>query len=70
MNRTPVSSSNLYSVGYDSAQSLLEVEFHDSGIYQYFAVPAHIYQWLISASSKWSYFAAQIRDIYHYQKIA
>lgn len=28
MNRTPVSSSNLKSVGYDQSSNTLEIEFH------------------------------------------
>lgn len=39
MNRNPVSSSNVKSVGYDSESSRLEVEFHHGGIYQYYGVP-------------------------------
>lgn len=38
MDRTPVSSTNLKSVGYDAVNRVLEIEFHDGGIYQYFNV--------------------------------
>nr|ELR5054722.1 KTSC domain-containing protein [Providencia rettgeri] len=31
MNRVPVSSSNLQSVGYDPATHVLEIAFHSSG---------------------------------------
>ena len=47
MNRTPVSSSNLASVGYDPENRILEIEFHGGSIYQYFSVPESKYEGLI-----------------------
>ncbi len=41
MNRVPVSSSNLAAVGYDPAGKVLEIEFLNGSIYQYFNVPNH-----------------------------
>lgn len=55
MNRTPVSSSNLKSVGYDESSKTLEVEFLNGTVYQYSGVPASVYQGLMSASSHGSY---------------
>ncbi|EPE1183623.1 KTSC domain-containing protein [Providencia stuartii] len=52
MNRVPVSSSNLQSVGYDPATHVLEIAFHSGGIYQYLNVPAHIHTGLMSAHPK------------------
>lgn len=69
MNRDPVQSSNLKSVGYDSDTKILEIEFLHGGIYQYFDVPADIHQGLISAPSKGKYFHAFIKNVYRYQKI-
>jgi len=69
MNRTPVSSSNLHSVGYDPSTETLEVEFHHGGIYQYFGVPSSIHDALMSASSHGEYFAANIKNNYRWQKI-
>ncbi len=62
MNRTPVSSTNLRSVGYDPSTSTLEVEFRHGGIYQYFDVPAARYDGLLSAYSKGGYFDAFIKN--------
>ena len=56
MNRTPVKSSHLRSVGYDENTGILEVEFHDRRIYQYSNVPASVYLGLMSASSHGIYF--------------
>ena len=62
MNRIPVTSSNLRSVGYDQATSTLEVEFRHGGIYQYFDVPEARYEGLMSAYSKGSYFDTFIKN--------
>ncbi|MDE1480192.1 KTSC domain-containing protein [Xenorhabdus bovienii] len=69
MNRVPVSSSNLLSVGYDSTTLTLEIGFHDGGVYQYYGVPSHIHQGLMSASSKGRYFHQYIRDVYAFERI-
>lgn len=69
MNRHPVVSSNLSSVGYDSVTRILEIEFNSGGIYQYGNVPETVYSGLISASSKGSYFHDNIKDRYGYTKI-
>jgi KTSC domain len=66
MQRTPVSSSNLSSVGYELSTSTLEVEFSTGRVYQYFDVPEHVYQELIHASSVGSYFAQSIKNSYAY----
>ena len=62
MNRIPVVSSNIASVGYESGT--LEIEFRSGGGYKYTGVPEHIYRALLSAPSKGSYFAEHIRDRY------
>jgi len=38
MERTIVSSSNIYSIRYDAYSSILEVQFHTGSIYQYYNV--------------------------------
>ena len=62
MNRTPVRSSNIRSVGYDQEISVLEVEFHTGGVFQYSGVPETLYQGLMQATSKGSYFHDRIKD--------
>jgi hypothetical protein len=70
MDRRPVRSSVLASVGYDSATATLEVAFVEGAIYQYFEVPIDIYAGLISASSHGTYFDAHVRQAgYRYAKI-
>jgi KTSC domain len=70
MNRQPVDSSNLKSVGYDKASQTLEIEFQNGGIYEYYDVPEEEYDDLMSASSKGSYFMSNIRPIYSYDKVS
>ena len=64
MNRIPVASSNLSSVGYDTETMTLEIEFHGGRIYQYSGVPESEYDALMNAPSKGSYFAHNIQNIY------
>lgn len=60
MQRVPVSSSNLKSVGYESG--ILEIEFHGSGIYQYSHVPQSVYEGLMGATSKGTFFNQYIKQ--------
>ena len=69
MNRTPVHSSNIKSVGYEEEFKILEIEFHSGGVYQYFSVPREVYKGLMAAPSHGKYFHAHIRNIYRYKKI-
>lgn len=68
MDRTPVNSSNINSIGYDESSSVLEVEFR-SGLYQYFDVPAYIYDELMSADSHGVYLNANIKGKFNYEQI-
>lgn len=70
MNRQPVQSSSLLSVGYDKDTNTLEIEFRSDGIYQYFNVPEDIYSGLLNAPSKGTYFHEFIRGRYRYKRIS
>lgn len=70
MDRTPVSSSNIRSIGYDSQSATLKVEFSSGDIYQYFDVPEHLYQQFLHASSHGQFLNDNIRYSYRYQKIS
>lgn len=69
MERKPVSSSNIASIGYDENTSTLEIEFLNNSIYQYFDVPQHIYNDLMQADSQGQYLAQNIKGVYRYSKI-
>ncbi len=64
MERAPVSSSNLASVGYDANSETLEVEFKNQSIYQYYNVPQFMHEQLMQAPSIGTFFNANIRDAY------
>lgn len=68
MERITVDSSNLVSVGYDEEASILEVEFN-SGLYQYFGVPAYVFEELMNSDSKGSYLHRNIKKMYNYEQI-
>ena len=70
MERTPVSSTDLASVGFDTNNSILEVEFLSGGIYQYSGVPEYVYTGLMSASSKGSFFDQNVKKAgYSYTRV-
>jgi len=69
MNRIPVSSSNVATVGYDSETQTLEIEFNNGGVYQYFDVSQDIYEALISADSVGKFLNANIKGYYRYARV-
>lgn len=70
MDRAPVSSSKLTSIGYNPQERILEIEFLNGSVYQYFDVPSNIYSGLMSASSHGRYFDAYIKKGgYSYRQI-
>jgi hypothetical protein len=69
MKRSPVTSSNLKSVGYDPKTKVLEVEFVSGGLYQYLDVPAARHQALMEAKSVGSEFYKSIRNRFDYRPV-
>lgn len=70
MERQYVSSSNIASIGYDVDNMVLEVEFLNGSIYQYYDVPQIIYDGLMAADSHGKYLAAYIKKGgYRYTRI-
>ena len=55
MERTPVESKSVASVGYDSERFELEVEFHNGRVYRYEQVPIAAYRLLLQAPSVGEY---------------
>ena len=70
MERQYVQSKDLKSVGYDSENNTLEIEFNSGGIYQYLNVPNVVYLNLLSASSHGKFFHAFIKGKYPYRRVA
>lgn len=67
MVMTPVSSSDLSSVGYENGT--LYIKFNSGGLYAYSGVPVSVYNALMSAASHGKYFHANIKNNYSYSKI-
>jgi KTSC domain-containing protein len=75
MNRRPVSSANILSVGWQESEEgssggTLEVAFRSGHIYSYANVPESTYQQLLGASSVGKTFNATIKDRYEEQRVA
>lgn len=70
MYRTPVSSTNIRSIGYDPQSAVLEVEFTSGDVYRYFNVPENLYQQFLHALSHGQFLNDNIRYNYRYQKVS
>lgn len=62
-------SSNIAEVDYNDSNHSLRVKFHSGGEYIYDAVPKRIYESLITAESKGSYFYKNIRNKYQAHRV-
>ena len=67
--RVAVESTALAGMAYDSQRNLLEVAFRDGSVYQYSAVTAQVYQDLLRAESKGTYFNREIRPRYQQRAV-
>lgn len=68
MFRQTVSSSTIAAIGHDPYRSLLEIEFHSGGIYQYSGVPTFLYDALMAAPSHGRFFAQNIKGRYGFRR--
>ncbi len=69
MDREPVASTNIVSVGYDEASETLEVEFSNGTIYQYYNVGSALYDHLRQSVSKGQFLQAYIKNAYPYSRV-
>ena len=70
MKRKELNSSNIVSIGHDAKEQILEVEFHDGGVYQYYGVPESEYTGIMNADSHGKYLHRNIKGRYSYQRVA
>lgn len=61
INRVPVTSSNISSVGYDILSRTLEIEFKNGKIFIYYIVDEDTYIKLMEANSKGKYYNRYIK---------
>lgn len=70
MERATVTSTALASIGYDSEQQILQIEFKDGDVYNYYEVPAWVFQGLMNAGSHGTYFDTTVKQNgYRYEKV-
>ncbi|ACF45367.1 protein of unknown function DUF87 [Prosthecochloris aestuarii DSM 271] len=68
MEREPVTSSNVVSVGYDANKETLEIEFKN-GVYQYYNVPQPIYDQMMMSESVGKFLNVYIKPMYPCAKV-
>lgn len=64
IQRVPVKSSNIKSIGYRESDGTLEVEFKSQKAYQYLNVPHYVWDSFMMADSKGSFFSSEIKSQY------
>ena len=68
MDRTPVSCSELMSVGYDPLMNILELEFKSGAVFRYFKVPKDVHEELMNAPLKAAFYRDEIRGNYGFMR--
>jgi hypothetical protein len=64
IERRKVNSDKIRSVGYQPAEQVLEIEFTDGKVVQYYRVPSETHRRLLAAPSIVSYFRDHIEEEY------
>jgi len=71
MERLPVQSSTIASIGYELDSSILEVEFLNASLYQYFGVPESLFNDLMYSPSKGKFLDMYIKKAgYSYTRVS
>ena len=69
MDRAPVTSSAVVSVGYDTVRQILELEFVDGDVYQYYDVPQTTHKALLNAPSIGQFVNTDVKGRFRYTKL-
>jgi non-canonical purine NTP pyrophosphatase (RdgB/HAM1 family) len=69
MQRIPVESSDIVSIGYDEKTRILEIEFRGDRTYQYRDVEPEAHQYFMKAESHGLFFNSSINGRYRYKRI-
>lgn len=69
MERAPVTSSNVASVGYDINDQVLEVEFKTGAVYRYEKVPPQVHSDVVHAESIGKAINTLVKPYYAYWKV-
>lgn len=68
INRQPLQSSDIASVGYDEVTGTLEIEFRATGVYRYFSVPQDVHDSLMRTPSPGKFFLQHIKGKYAWER--
>lgn len=66
MNRYPIHSTNIVSVGYDEVNEVLEIEFKLHILHQYYNVPLCEYVAFMKAENIEAFYLNYIQSRYHF----
>lgn len=66
---TPVASSNVAAIGYDSSTAQLFVQFRTTAVYRYFRVPYGVYLDFMAAPSKGRFLDWHVKPRFPFQRI-
>jgi hypothetical protein len=69
IERQPVVSSDIASIGYDATTETLEIEFKATGIYRYFSVPNSVAEEFQRTPSPGKFFLQNIKGKYSWEKV-
>ena len=69
MDRKPVTSKVIASVGYEAETNTMDVEFRTGRIYRFFMITPSVHAALMSSSSIGRYFNAEIRNRFPSRRI-
>ena len=70
IERQPVVSSDIASLGYEASTETLEIEFKATGVYRYFSVPHATYEGLRATPSPGKFFLQHIKGKYAWEKVS
>jgi len=70
MERLPVKSRILRSVGYDDSTKILEIEFSSGFVYQYSGVPKNVYADLMHSEEMGKFFSEKVRPKFQTKQVA
>jgi hypothetical protein len=69
VERQPVKSRIMRSVGYDDTAKNLEIEFQTGLVYQYSGVPPKVYKDLMSSTEIGKYFTDKVRNRFRTKQV-
>ena len=70
MEWQPLESKMFLSTAYDAEGHILYLRFQSGDVYRYFEFPEDHYQDFLNAESHGKYFLNNIRDRFHYERLA